>query len=77
MDASKGLLVLTPFEHITIVTLLLGILDDMDVLLVLAITAHVSKAMPEGRSQALEDSGQKEAFGRVEGLGIDIYEFVF
>ena len=76
MDASEGLLVLPAIQDVTIVTLLFGVLNHMDVLGVLPIPAHVSKAMAEGGAKSLEDGRQEKAFSRVEGLRIHIDEIV-
>ena len=61
MHSTKGLSALAAILHLTIVTLLLGILNYPDILLVLPVTPHIPQAMTEGGSQPFEDSRQKKA----------------
>ena len=76
MDASESLLVLTTFQNIAVVALLLRILNHMDVLRVLSIPTHVSKAMAKSGAKSLEDGRQEKAFSGVEGLWIHIDEIM-
>jgi hypothetical protein len=61
MDASEGGLVLPPLLDGPMITLLLRILHDPEVLLVLTVAANVPEAMPKGRPKSLEDRRKEQA----------------
>ncbi len=77
MDASEGLGILPAIQNITIFTLLLGILNDVNIPGVLAVTAEIPETVTQGRSQTLENRGQKQPFSSIEPVRADIDELVW
>ena len=55
MDTAKCGGIGTTLEHVAVFPSFFGVLDDVDVLLVLAITAHIAQGVAERGAKALED----------------------
>jgi hypothetical protein len=60
VHTAEGRLVLAAFEYITLFASLFGVLNDVDVLLVLPVAAHIAEGVPKGGAKPLENSWQKE-----------------
>jgi hypothetical protein len=60
VHTTEGRFVLAAFEYVTVLASLFGVLNDVDVLLVLPVAAHIAQGVPEGGTKTLEHGRQKE-----------------